>query len=55
MISQDNQRRKDLFDSSHENRNRTDDQSTADRRFNSKLRDKTIRKIYQELHVDAMF
>jgi hypothetical protein len=54
VIDEDSEREKDVLDAAHEDRKRADDESTVNRRTARRLRDKTIRKIYQELHDAVM-
>jgi hypothetical protein len=50
VIDEDSERKENVLDAAHEDRKRANDESTADRRTARRLRDKVMRKIYQELH-----
>jgi hypothetical protein len=50
VIDEDSEKEKNVLDVAYEDRKRADDESTVDRRIARKLRDKVMRKIYQELH-----
>jgi hypothetical protein len=54
VIDEDSEREKNVLDAVHEDRKRANDESTVDRKTARRLRDKTMRKIYQELHDAAI-
>jgi hypothetical protein len=54
VIDEDSEREKNVFDVAYEDRKRTNDESTVNRRISRRLRDKVIRKIHQEFHDAAM-
>jgi hypothetical protein len=54
VIDEDSEKKKDVLDAAHEDRERTNNKSNVNRKASRRLREKIMQKIYQELYNAAV-